>query len=130
MEGEVLISTKKNPSQKIRKNFSESEEHREILSLEISNKNFSDILMSCCYKSPKGDNDISSMFLKQAFKKYIAEKKTYYLVGVLNINCLQYFENDKVSISTSKSLQNSSPIKLKKRIFNKYNIAFFKDLDK
>ena len=69
MEFEVLISTKKNPSQKIRKKFSESEEHREILSLEISNKNPSDILMSCGYNSPKGDNDILSMFLKQVFKK-------------------------------------------------------------
>ena len=45
----------------------------------------------------KGDNDILSMFLKQVFKKSAAEKKPYCLVGDLNINCLEYFENEKVS---------------------------------
>ena len=37
------------------------------------------------------------MFLKQVFKKSTAEKKLYYLIGDLNINCLEYFENEKVS---------------------------------
>ena len=47
--------------------------------------------------APEGDNDILSMFLKQVFKKSTAEKKPYYLIGDLNINCLEYFENEKVS---------------------------------
>ena len=55
------------------------------------------ILLSCCYKPPKNDNDILTMFLKQAFKKSTAEKKLYYLIGDLNINCLEYFEHEKVS---------------------------------
>ena len=37
------------------------------------------------------------MFLKQVFKKSTAEKKPYYFIGDLNINCLEYFENEKVS---------------------------------
>ena len=37
------------------------------------------------------------MFLKQVFKKPTAEKKPYYLIGDLNINCLECFENEKVS---------------------------------
>ena len=37
------------------------------------------------------------MFLKQVFKKSSAEKKPYHLIGDLNINCLEYFENEKVS---------------------------------
>ena len=37
------------------------------------------------------------MFLKQVFKKSTAEKKPYYVVGDLNINCSEYFENEKVS---------------------------------
>ena len=37
------------------------------------------------------------MFLKQVFKKSAAEKKPYYLAEDLNINCLEYFENEKVS---------------------------------
>ena len=65
--------------------------------LEVSYKNSSNILLSCCYKSLKGDNDILTMFLKQVFKKSTAEKKPYYLVGDLNIKCLEYFENEKVS---------------------------------
>ena len=37
------------------------------------------------------------MFLKQVFKKSTAEKKLQYLIGDLNINCVEYFENEKVS---------------------------------
>ena len=37
------------------------------------------------------------MFLKQVFKKSTAENKPYYLIEDLNINCLEYFENEKVS---------------------------------
>ena len=65
--------------------------------MEVSCKNSSNILLSCCYKPPKGGNDILSMFLKQVFKKSAAEKKPYYLIGDLNVNCLDYFENEKVS---------------------------------
>ena len=95
--GGVLILIKKNLSYKIRKDLSESDEHKEILFLGVSCKNSSNILLSCCYKPPKGDNDILSMFLKQVFKKSTAEKKPHYLVGDRNINCLEYFENKKVS---------------------------------
>ena len=62
--GGVLILIKKNLSYKIRKDLSESDEYKEILSLEISYKNSSNILLSCGYKPHKGDNDILSMFLK------------------------------------------------------------------
>ena len=37
------------------------------------------------------------MFLIQVFKRSTAEKKPYYLFGDLNINCLAYFQNEKVS---------------------------------
>ena len=37
------------------------------------------------------------MFLIQVFKKSTAEKKPYYLFRDLNINCLEYFQNEKVS---------------------------------
>ena len=37
------------------------------------------------------------MFLKQVFKRSTAEKKPYYLIGDLNINFLEYIENEKVS---------------------------------
>ena len=88
--GGVLIFIKKNLSYQIRKDLSESDKHKEIFSLKVTHKNSSNILLSCCYKPPKGDNDILSMFLKQVFEKSAAEKKPYYLVGDLN-------ENQKVS---------------------------------
>ena len=94
--GGVLIFIKKNLSYQIRKDLSESDKHKEIFSLKVTHKNSSNILLSCCYKPPKGDNDILSMFLKQVFKKSTAEKKPYYFIGDLNINCLEYFENEKV----------------------------------
>ena len=37
------------------------------------------------------------MFLKQVFKRSTVEKKAYYLIGDLNINFLEYIENEKVS---------------------------------
>ena len=33
----------------------------------------------------------------QVFKRSTAEKKPYYLFGDLNINCLAYFQNEKVA---------------------------------
>ena len=95
--GGVLIFIQKNLSFKIRKDLSESDEHKEILSLNVSYKTSSKILLSCCYKPPKGDNHILRMFLKQVFQKSFAEKKPYYLIGDLNINYLEYFGNEKVS---------------------------------
>ena len=41
------------------------------------------------------------MFLKQVFKKSAVEKKPYYLVGDLNINCLEYFENEFLAFYNS-----------------------------
>ena len=79
--GGVLIFIKKNLSYKIRKDISESNKHKEIPSLEILYKNFFNILLSCCYKPPKCDNDILSIFLKEVFKKSAGEKKPYYLAG-------------------------------------------------
>ena len=46
--GRVLIFIKKNLSYKIRKDLSESDEHKEILFLEMLYKNSSNILLSCC----------------------------------------------------------------------------------
>ena len=63
-----------------------------VLSLEISYKSSSNILLSFCYKPPKGDNDILSIFLKQVFNKSAAEKKGYYLVGDLKMRKFQLFK--------------------------------------
>ena len=37
------------------------------------------------------------MFLKQVLTKSVVEKKPCYLIGNLNIYCLEYYENEKVS---------------------------------
>ena len=62
--GGALIIIKKNLSYKLQKYFSQSDDYKEIFSLEISYKNYYNILLSCCYKLPKG---ILSMFLKTSF---------------------------------------------------------------
>ena len=59
--GGVWIFIKKNLSCKIRKELSEFDEHKEIPSLEPSFKNSSNMLLNCCYKLPKGDNDKSNL---------------------------------------------------------------------
>ena len=87
---------KKNLSYRIRKEFSESDENKVIFSLETLYNHSSTKLLVCDYKPPKGDNDMLSMFFKQVFKMSDPEKKPYYLIGDLNINCLEYFENEKV----------------------------------
>ena len=71
-----MIFVKENFFYKIRNDLSESEEHEEILSLEISHKISPNITLSYCYKPHKGDNSILSILLKQVFKISTTEKKT------------------------------------------------------
>ena len=52
-EGDILIFIEENLSYKNRKCLSESDEDKEILSLEVSYKNSSNIPLSCCYKPPR-----------------------------------------------------------------------------
>ena len=80
--GRVSIFIRKKLSDKIWKDLPESDEHKEILSLKMSNKNSSNILLSCCFKPPKGDS-ILRMHLKQIFKKSNAVKKPYYRIGYM-----------------------------------------------
>ena len=61
--GRVFTFIKKALSCKFRQNLVESDEHKEILSLEISNKNSCYVLLSRYYNSPKDGNDILSMLL-------------------------------------------------------------------
>ena len=53
--GGELIFIKKNFSYKIRKDLSESDEHKKLRSLEVSYKNPSNILLSWSFKPPKSD---------------------------------------------------------------------------
>ena len=70
---EVLIFIEKNIYWKSQKELSESDDHKEIFSLEVLNEKYSNILQSCYYKPPKGDNDLLSMSLTQIFEKSTAE---------------------------------------------------------
>ena len=94
----VLIFIKKNLSYKIRKDFSESDEHKETISLEISNRNSSNTLLSCCCKPTNGDHYILSMFLKQVLKNSTAEKKPYYLIGDPNILLRIFWKQENLNI--------------------------------
>ena len=94
----VLIFIKKNLSYKIRKDFSESDEHKETISLEISNRNSSNTLLSCCCKPTNGDHYILSMFLKQVLKNSTAENKPYYLIGDPNILLRIFWKQENLNI--------------------------------
>ena len=78
----VSIFIKQNLSYKSRKDLSESDEHKEILYLEISYKNSSNILLSCCYKPPKGDNDILTMFLNKFLKTLLPKRSLTILLEI------------------------------------------------
>ena len=80
--GGVSIFIKQNLSSKSRKDLSESDEHKEILYLEISYKNSSNILLSCCDKPPKGDNDILTMFLNKFLKTLLRKRSLTILLEI------------------------------------------------
>ena len=77
--------------------YSDSDEHEEILSLQVSCKTSSNILLSCCYKPPMDDNDILSRFLKQVFKKSTVEKKPYWRSQYKLLRIFWKWECEKLS---------------------------------
>ena len=81
---------------KIRNDLSISDNDKEIITLEIINKESKNVILSCCYKPPNGNNEHLSTFLNNIFEKAFHEKKQCYLLGDFNINCFDYNDNEKV----------------------------------
>ena len=66
-----------------------ADKDKEILSIEISRENDKNILLSFCYRLPSGDSENLSTFLQnKIIEKSVSEKKTSYITGDFNMNCL------------------------------------------
>ena len=71
----VLIYLAKNLMYRLRDDLSISDGDKEILTIEIINKDNRNTILSCCYKPPSGDSENLSIFLKGIFEKSNSEKK-------------------------------------------------------
>ena len=94
--GGVLIYIHKSLAYNLRNDLCVSDKDKEILTIEISRENDKNILLSCCYRPPSGDNENLSAFLRnKIIEKSVSEKKMNYIIGDFNMNCLKYHENAK-----------------------------------
>ena len=78
--GGVLIYVKENITYNFRNDLSVSNEHIEILTIEIINKESKNIILFCVYKPPTGDSEVLSTFLQNLNEISSREKKkSFYL---------------------------------------------------
>ena len=85
---------------------------KEILTIEISRESDENIPLSCCHKPPSGDSENLSAFLQnKIIEKSVSEKKTSYIIGDFNMNCLKNHESaerNTFTITFLKSAQSLS----------------------
>ena len=92
----MLIYIRKSLKCNLRNDLCVSDKDKQILTIEISRENDRNILLSCCYKPRNGDSENLSTFLQNIIiEKSVSEKKSSYMIGDLNMNCLKYHENAK-----------------------------------
>ena len=85
----VLIYIHKSLKCNLRNDLCVSDKDNKILTIEISRENDENILLSCCYSSPNGDNENLSTFLQNnIIEKSVSEKKISYIIGDFNMNYL------------------------------------------
>ena len=74
--GGVLIYLHKSLKCNLRNDLCVFDKDKEILAIEISKENDKNILLSCCCRSPNGDNENLSTFLQNyIIEKSVSEKK-------------------------------------------------------
>ena len=95
--GGVLIYVKKSIQYKVRNDLSVSDKNTEILTIEIINKETKNILLSCVYKPPTGDNEVLSTFLLRSIEDSKYERKKLFTIGDFNLNCFCYGKNEKIT---------------------------------
>ena len=91
--GGILIHWKNYIKFKIIEYVSVSDGDNECVTIEIKNKNSKNLLITCCYRLPSGAIKGLNSFLENVFKKTNTENKLCFVVGDLNINCLDYNKN-------------------------------------
>ena len=68
---------------KIRKDLSISDKDKEILTIEIISKESKNMLISCCYRPPKGITENLTAYLASIFQGVQNEKKKFLLLVIL-----------------------------------------------
>ena len=92
----MLICIHKSLTCNLRNDVCVSNKDKEILTIEISREYNKNILLSCSYRPPNGDSEnLSGFFQNKIIEKSFSEKKTSFMIGDFNIDCLKYHENAK-----------------------------------
>ena len=91
--GGVLIYLKKELTYKIRDNLSNSDCNGEFLTIEIINKFSKNYIITCCYRPPNGKVKNFNNHLNKIFDKAKCEKKGFFILGDVNLNCFNYNDN-------------------------------------
>ena len=73
-----------------------SDKDKEILTIEIISKESKNMLLSCCYRPPKGVTENLTAYLTSIFKRIRNEKKESSVIGDFNLNCLNYNEDSNI----------------------------------
>ena len=81
---------------KIRKDLSISDKDKEISTIEIISKESKNMLISCCYRPPKGITENLTAYLASIFQGAQNEKKNIFIIGDFNLNCLNYNEDSNI----------------------------------
>ena len=80
----------------LRNDLCVSDKDKELLTIEISRENDTNILLSHCYRPPNGDSENLSTFLQNnMIEKSVSEKKIIYMIGDFKMNCLKYHAHAK-----------------------------------
>ena len=54
------------------------------------------MLLSCCYRSPKGITENLTVYSTSIFLRVQNEKKESFIFGDFNLNCLNYSEDNNI----------------------------------
>ena len=94
--GSILIYVKTDLMYKIRKDLSISDKDKEMLTIEIISKESKNMLISCCYRPPKGITENLPAYLASIFQGVQNEKKKIFIIGDFNLNCLNNNEDSNI----------------------------------
>ena len=94
--GSILIYVKTDFMYKIRKDLSIFDKYREILTIEIISKESKNMLLLCCYRSPKGITENLTAYLASIFQGVQNQKKKSFIIRDFNLNCLNYNEDSNI----------------------------------
>ena len=96
--GSILIFLKTDLMYKITKDLPISDKDKEILTIETTSKESKNMLISCCYRPPKGVTENLTAYLASIFQGVQNEKKKIFIIGDFNLNCLNYNEDSNIRL--------------------------------